>query len=58
MRKYEGNMKEYEENMKKCEGNMNPGGEESYADIIPGMAPSTEREGGFPAKKGSDGSWA
>ena len=63
MKKYEGNMKEYVENMKKCEGNMKKyegtkdleefqqGGWKSYADAdtIPGMAPSTEREGGFPA---------
>ena len=27
------------------------GGGKSYADTIPGMAPSTEREGGSPAKK-------
>ena len=51
--------------MKKCEGNIGRrtwknsgpssrrGGEKSYADAdtIPEMAPSAEREGGFPAEK-------
>ena len=54
MKEYEGNMKKYEGNMKEYIGrrtfkNSGPSsrrGGESYADTIPEMAPSTERESG------------
>ena len=67
MTEYEGKMKKYERIYGKYEGNIgrriwkNTGPssrrrEKSYtdADTIPAMAPSTEREGGSPAKRAKD----
>ena len=56
--KYEGKMKKYEGNMveyiEKFRASQQKGGGKSYADAyadtIPGMAPTTERECGSPAK--------
>ena len=61
IQKYEEKMKNYEGKTEKLiplyigrrtQKNSGPaGGGESYADTIPEMAPSTEKEGGSPAKK-------
>ena len=66
MQKYEGNMKKYEgkyegdmtkyrpQDLEKIRAFLQEGDGKSYANKIPGMAPSTKRESGSPSKKHLD----